>query len=98
MEGKRTQYANLHVVQPADEVASHAAIRCCQPCSGAHNLAIAPRLASVGALSDSMMLAASTGWCGRSARKLALLFAGLKQSARFFPSALPMLGAGQRET
>jgi hypothetical protein len=30
---------------------------------------------------------------GRSARKLA----SLKQSARFFPAASPMLGAGQRE-
>jgi len=67
----------LRVVQQADEAAPHAAIRCCpalrefsstflcfgesQPHSGAHNLAIAPRLVSVGALSDDMMLAASTG-------------------------------------
>jgi len=50
----------LRVVQPADEAAPHAAIRRCQPRSGAHNLAIAARLASVGALSDNMMIAAST--------------------------------------
>jgi hypothetical protein len=35
--------------------------------------------------------------CGRSARKLALLPAGLKQSARIVPPALSMLGAGQRD-
>jgi len=35
--------------------------------------------------------------CGRSTRKLAPLSAGLKQSARLFPSAPPMLSAGQRE-
>jgi len=51
----------LRVVQPADEAAPHAAIRRCQSRSAAHNLAIAPRLASVGALSGNMMLAASTG-------------------------------------
>ena len=37
--------------------------------------------------------------CGRSTRKLARLrlgYGGLRQSARFFPSAPPMLGAGQR--
>jgi len=66
----------LRVVQPADEAAPHAAIRRCpalrefsslctcfgesQSRSGAHNLAIAARLASVGALSDNMMIAAST--------------------------------------
>jgi hypothetical protein len=67
----------LRVVQPDDEAALHAAMRRCpalrefsslyryfgesQSCSGAHNLAIAARLASMGALPDSMMLAASTG-------------------------------------
>jgi len=51
----------LRVVQPDDEAALHAAMRRCQSCSGAHNLAIAARLASIGALPDSMMLAASTG-------------------------------------
>ena len=38
--------------------------------------------------------------CGRSARKLTrprLGYGGLRQSARFFPSAPPMLGAGQWE-
>jgi hypothetical protein len=38
--------------------------------------------------------------CGRSARKLTRLrlgYGGLRQSARFFPSAPPMLGAGQWE-
>jgi hypothetical protein len=38
---------------------------------------------------------------GRSVRKLARLrfgFGGLRQSARLFPSAPPMLGAGQRES
>ena len=75
----------LHVAQPADEAAPHAAIRRFQPHSGAHNLAIAPRLASVGALSDNMMLAASTGCHGRSTRKLAPLSAGLKQVCALFP-------------
>jgi hypothetical protein len=51
----------LRVAQPTDEAAPHAAIRRCQSRSGAHNLAIAPRLASVVALSDNIMLAASTG-------------------------------------
>jgi len=51
----------LRVVQPDDEAAHHAAMRRCQNRSGAHNLAIAARLASIGALPDSMMLAASTG-------------------------------------
>jgi hypothetical protein len=109
----------LRVVQPDDEAALHAAMRRCpalrefsslyryfgesQSCSGAHNLAIAARLASVGALPDSMMLAASTGWCSRSTRKRDRLVAGSdppeagKQSARLFPSAPPMLGAGQWE-
>jgi hypothetical protein len=32
----------------------------CQACSGAHNLAIAARLAALDALPDSMILAAST--------------------------------------
>jgi hypothetical protein len=36
----------LRVVQPDDEAAPHAAMRRCQACSGAHNLAIAARLAS----------------------------------------------------
>jgi len=38
--------------------------------------------------------------CGRSARKLTRLrlgYGGLRQSARFFPSAPSMLGAGQWE-
>jgi hypothetical protein len=48
----------------------------CHACSGAHNLAIAARLASHDALPDSMMLAASTGCCGRSARKLTRLSPG----------------------
>jgi hypothetical protein len=51
----------LRVVQPDDEAALHAAMRRCQSRSGAHNLAIAARLASMGALPDSMLLAASTG-------------------------------------
>jgi hypothetical protein len=51
----------LRVVQPDDEAAHHAAMRRCQSRSGAHNLAIAARLASIVALPDSMMLAASTG-------------------------------------
>jgi len=83
----------LRVVQPADEAAPRAAMRRCQTCSGAHNLAIAARLAPSGVLPDSTMLAASTACGGRSARKLA----SLKQSARFCPAASPMLGAGQRE-
>jgi hypothetical protein len=61
----------LRVAQPVDEATHRAAMRRCQACSGAHNLTIAARLASLGALPDSMMLAASTGCCGRSARKLA---------------------------
>jgi hypothetical protein len=83
----------LRVVQPADEAAPRAAMRRCQTCAGAHNLAIAARLASSGVLPDSTMLAASAGCGGRSTRKLA----SLRQSARFDPTALPMLGAGQRE-
>ena len=51
----------LHVAKPGDEAAPYAAMLCCKACSGAHNLAIAARLASIGALPDSMMLAASTG-------------------------------------
>jgi hypothetical protein len=51
----------LRVAQPIDEAAPHAAMRRCQACSGAHNLAIAARLAPLGALPDSMMLAASIG-------------------------------------
>jgi len=51
-------------------------MRRCQVCSGAHNLAIAARLASIGALPDSMMLAASTGCCGRNTRKLTRLSTG----------------------
>jgi len=35
--------------------------------------------------------------CRRSTRKLATLKTWLRQSARFNPSAPPMLGAGQRE-
>jgi hypothetical protein len=51
----------LRVVQPVDEAAPRTAMRRCQARSGAHNLAIAARLASPGALPDSTMLAASTG-------------------------------------
>jgi len=51
----------LSVVQPADDAAPHAAMRRCQACSGAHNLAIAARLASLAALPANTMLAASTG-------------------------------------
>jgi len=51
----------LRVVQPADEAAPHAAMRRYHVCWGAHNLAIAARLASRDALPGSMMLAASTG-------------------------------------
>jgi hypothetical protein len=63
--------------QPDDEAAHRAAMRRCpalrefsslymyfgesQSRSGAHNLTIAARLASLAALPDSMMLAASTG-------------------------------------
>jgi len=67
----------LRIVQPDDEAAPHAVMRRCpalrefssaymcfgesQSRSGAHHLAIAARLASICALPDSMMLAASTG-------------------------------------
>ena len=54
--------------EPCDEAAPHTAMPCCKACSGAHNLAIAARLASLGALPDSMMLAASYGSAGRSRR------------------------------
>jgi hypothetical protein len=83
----------LRVVQPVDEAVPHAAMRRCQACSGAHNLTIAVRLATPDALPAITMLAASTGCVGRSTRKLA----SLKQSARFYPAASPMLGPGQWE-
>jgi len=51
----------LRIVQPDDDAAPYAAMRRSQARSGAHNLAIAARLASIGAFPDSMMLAASTG-------------------------------------
>ncbi|MBC2734012.1 MAG: hypothetical protein HF981_06610 [Desulfobacteraceae bacterium] len=47
----------LRVAQPVDEAAPNAAMRRYQSRSGAHNLAIAARLASIGALPASMMLA-----------------------------------------
>jgi hypothetical protein len=50
----------LRVAKPDNDAAPCAAMRRCQACSGAHNLAIAARLASIGALPASMMLAAST--------------------------------------
>jgi len=86
----------LRVAKPCDEAAPHTAMLCCIACSGAHNLTIAARLASLCALPDGMMLAASPGLLGRSARKLTLLSAGLRQSAHFYPSVPSMLGAGQR--
>jgi hypothetical protein len=67
----------LRVVQPIDEAAPRAVMRrwppsrhsssdflCCgesPTCSSAHNLAIAARLASSGALPDDTILASSTG-------------------------------------
>jgi hypothetical protein len=90
----------LRVAKPGDDAASRAAMRRYQACSGAHNLAIAARLASLGALPDSTMLAASPGLCGRSTRKIARLrfgFDGLRQAVRYIPSVPPILGAGQRE-
>jgi len=60
----------LRVAKPGDDAAPRAAMRRCQVCSGAHNLKIAARLASLGALPDSTRLAASPGLCGRSTRKL----------------------------
>jgi len=74
----------LRVAQPIDETAPRAAMRCCQACSGAHNLAIAARLASHDALPDNTMLAASTGFTGRSTRKLARLYAGSNSPRAFF--------------
>jgi len=56
----------LRVAKPADEAAPRVAMPRCQACSGAHNLAIAARLASPGALPDNTMLAASPGLCGRA--------------------------------
>jgi hypothetical protein len=50
----------LRGVQPINEASPRAAMRRCQVCSGAHNLAIAARLASPGALPDNTILAAST--------------------------------------
>ena len=55
--------------KPPDEAASHAAMLRCQACSGAHNLAIAARLASLDALPDSMTLAASTDWAARRIKR-----------------------------
>jgi len=54
--------ASQRALQPKspDEAASHTAMHRCQACSGAHNLAIAARLAALDALPDSMILAAST--------------------------------------
>jgi len=52
----------LRVVQPADEASPHAAMRRCQSRSGAHPaVSGTARLASIGVLPGSMMLAASTG-------------------------------------
>jgi acetylornithine/succinyldiaminopimelate/putrescine aminotransferase len=70
----------LRVAKPGDEAAPYAAMLCCKACSGTHNLAIAALLASHYALPGSIILAASSGFSGRSMRKLA----SLKQSARFF--------------
>jgi hypothetical protein len=52
----------LRVAKPDNEAAPHAALRRCSIRSGAHNLAIALRLASLGALHDSMRLASLTGF------------------------------------
>jgi len=93
----------LRIAQPADDAAPRAAMRRCQACSGAHNLAIAARLASPGALPDSTMLAASTGCFGRRVSELASLKPACgepsadKQADTLFPTSSPMLGAGQRE-
>jgi hypothetical protein len=48
----------LRVVLPADEAAPRTAMQRCQVCSGAHNPAIAARLASPDALPAVTMLAA----------------------------------------
>jgi len=74
----------LRVAKPGDEAAPPAAMRRCQACSGAHNLAIAARLASPGALPDNTMLAASRGLCGRRTRKLALFLAGSNSPRAYF--------------
>jgi len=47
----------------------------CQACSGAHNLTIAAPLASLDALPDSMILAASPGFA--MCMKLRKSFAGM---------------------
>ena len=99
----------LRVAKPDNGAAHHAAMRrcpalrdsssailCCgesQVRSGAHNLTIAPRLAPLGALPDSMMLASLTGICGRRPRKLA----SLKQVRALIPPDASMLGAEQRD-
>jgi hypothetical protein len=79
----------LRVAKPGDDAVPRAAMQRCpalrefssafacfgesQACPGALNLAIAARLATLGALPDSTMLAASTGLCGRSTRELVRL-------------------------
>ena len=70
----------LRVSKPGDEAAPYAAMRCCKACSSTHNLMIAALLASHYALPGSIILAASSGFSGRSMRKLA----SFKQSAHFF--------------
>ncbi len=52
----------LCVAKPDNEAAPYAAMRRCPIRSGAHNLAIAARLALLGALHDSIMLASVTGF------------------------------------
>jgi hypothetical protein len=51
----------LRVAQPDVAAASNAAMRRCSVRSGAHNLTIAARLASLGALPNSMILASAAG-------------------------------------
>jgi hypothetical protein len=63
MKQKNTPVSRLtlRVAKPGDDAAPHAAMRRCLAASGAHNLEIAARLASPGALPDITMLAASPG-------------------------------------
>ena len=83
----------LRVAKPANDAAPHAAMRRCPTRSGAHNLAIAARLASLGRLAwqhDACFIDWFFMW---SASELA----SLKQADALFPSTTPMLGAGQRD-
>jgi len=74
----------LRIAKPGDDAAPCAAMRRCQANSGAHNLAIAACLTTLGALPDSTMLAASSGLCGRRTRKLARRSTGSNSPRAFF--------------